>query len=129
MKARTFIAATLPVPALKITTTRHFLLRHAGLWTAFLAFAAMAFGPQQARATVTEAWLQRYSNVTSIGTDEAVKVVRDAAGDIIVTGTTAGGLGGEADMLTIKYSGADGSALWQQRYNGPANGGDPLIKF
>src|SRR5882672_9947091 len=25
------------------------------------------------------------------------------------------------DMLTIKYSGADGSVLWQKRYNGPAN--------
>src|SRR5437667_46815 len=27
-------------------------------------------------------------------------------------------------MLTIKYSGADGSVIWQKRYNGPANGDD-----
>ena len=45
---------------------------------------------------------------------ETVKVVRDGAGDIIVTGAA------ENEMLTIKYSGADGSVLWQRRYNGPA---------
>ena len=27
-------------------------------------------------------------------------------------------------MLTIKYSGSDGSVIWQQRYNGPANSDD-----
>jgi hypothetical protein len=106
-----------------ITTTRHLLFRRACLWTGFLAFAMIAFGPQPAHAAVTEAWVQRYSNVASSTTDEAVKVVRDAAGDIIVTGSTAGGILG-ADMLTIKYSGADGSVLWQQRYNGPANSDD-----
>ena len=46
---------------------------------------------------------------------------RDAASDIIVTG-----FGGRVsingqDMLTIKYSGIDGSVLWQNRYNGPVN--------
>jgi hypothetical protein len=58
--------------------------------------------------------VQRYSNVVGNTADHAVKVVRDAAGDIIVTGSTAVSISG-ADILTIKYSGADGSVLWQQQ--------------
>jgi len=66
-------------------------------------------------AAVTEAWVHRYSNVVSnAAVLETVKVVRDGAGDIIVTGAV------DFEMLTIKYSGADGSVLWQRRYNGPA---------
>jgi hypothetical protein len=110
----TSISAGRAVLARTITTPRQLIVRRAWLWTRFLAFATIAFGPQPAQAAVTEAWVQRYSNVTSIGTDEAVKVVRDLAGDIIVTGSTAGGPGGVGDMVTIKYSGADGSVLWQQ---------------
>jgi len=71
-----------------------------------------------ARGAVTEAWVQRYSNVVSNSNDQVVKVVHDAAGDIIVTGNT------EGDMRTIKYSGANGSALWQQRYNGSGSSDD-----
>src|SRR5262245_21652713 len=106
MKTRTLIAAGCAVQALAITTTRHLLFRRAWLRTGFLAFAAIALGLCPAQAAVTEAWVQRYSNVHSNVTDEAVKVVRDAAGDIIVTGAT-GRIGpyafvnGGADMLTI----------------------------
>ena len=117
------ISAGLAAHAPTIATPRHLRIRRACLWTGFLAFAMIAFGPQPAHAAVTEAWVQRYSNVASSTTDAAVNVVRDAAGDIIVTGSTAGGIPG-ADMLTIKYSAADGSVLWQQRYNGPANSDD-----
>jgi hypothetical protein len=53
--------------------------------------------------------------------DKAVKVVRDAAGDIIVAGDSDDGFNG-FDMLTIKYSRTDGSVLWQRRYNYPAGG-------
>jgi hypothetical protein len=65
----------------------------------------------------------RYNNGVSNSTDQAYKVVSDAAGDFIVTGSTDEGNTGR-DMLTIKYSGADGSVLWQRRYNGPANDDD-----
>ncbi|MEK7685481.1 MAG: hypothetical protein AAB466_08665, partial [Verrucomicrobiota bacterium] len=72
-----------------------------------------------------EAWVQRYSNVVSNSADQGFKVnvVRDAAGDIIVTGASDDRITGQ-DMLTIKYSGADGTVLWQHRYNGPANSDD-----
>lgn len=90
------------------------IARRACLWAALGLLATLAFGPPPARGAVTEAWVQRYSNVLSNSIDEAFKVVRDAAGDIIVTGTTDGGTG--PDVLTIKYSGTDGAVLWQQRY-------------
>ena len=101
---------------------RLLLPRHARLSSALVALAALAFGLRPARAAVTEAWVHRYSNVVSNSNDLASKVVTDAAGDIIVTGTTDDGI--TFDMLTIKYSGADGSVLWQQRYNGPENNAD-----
>jgi hypothetical protein len=67
---------------------------------------------------VTEEWVHRYNNIVNDSWDQAAKVVRDAAGDIIVTGAS------QSDMLTIKYSGPDGSVLWQRRSNGSANGDD-----
>jgi hypothetical protein len=90
---------------------------------ALVALATLAFGPQPAQAAVTEAWVHRYSGVVSNSVDQAFKVVSDAAGDMVVTGTTDNGITGQ-DMLTMKYSGADGSVLWQRRYYGPANGDD-----
>jgi hypothetical protein len=46
-----------------------------------------------------------------------------------VSGRTGGGIRRSghdpgADVLTIKYSGADGSVLWQQRYKPPVNRDD-----
>ena len=101
MKTQTFIVGGLAVHARTTTTARQLIIRRAWLWTGFLAFATIAFGPQPAPAAVTEAWVQRYSIVPITTTDLAVKVVRDAAGGIILTGSVAGGSPG-ADMLTIK---------------------------
>lgn len=78
---------------------------------------------QPVQSAVTEAWVHRSNIVVSNSTDWASKVVRDAVGDIIVVGSTEDGTTGQ-DMLTIKYSGVDGSVLWQKRYNGPANSDD-----
>ena len=41
---------------------------------------------QPVRAAVAEAWVHRYNNVVSNSTGQAVKDVRNAACDIIVTG-------------------------------------------
>jgi len=100
------ISAGLAVQARTITTTRHLIFRRACLWTGFLAFATIAFGPQPAQAAVTEAWVQRYGSVAG-SEDYANKVVTDAAGNVIVAGTTEDNqAGGGLDMLVIKYSGA-----------------------
>jgi hypothetical protein len=97
-----------------------------GAWTSLLlagSYAVPTGVAHPARAAVTEAWVHRYSNVVSNSTDRAFKVVHDATGDIIVTGSTDDGITWK-DMLTIKYSGPDGSLIWQQRYNGLANSSD-----
>jgi uncharacterized delta-60 repeat protein len=83
---------------------------------------------QSARGAVTEAWVQRYNNVVSNSWDGAFVVAIDPAGDVIMAGfsedgsgrpeTIAGGvLGG--DMIAIKYSGVDGSVIWQKRHHKP----------
>src|SRR6266511_895261 len=106
-------------PTRKASPKALLLVRHVCLGAALAVLAALAFVAYPARAAVTEAWVQRYNhNVVSNSTDQAIKVVCDAAGDIIVAGNTDEGVNGH-DMLTIKYSGADGSVLWQKRYNGP----------
>ncbi|NOS71585.1 MAG: PQQ-binding-like beta-propeller repeat protein [Verrucomicrobia bacterium] len=88
-----------------------------------LLVAAALVTLSSTHAAVTEAWVARYNNVVSNANGMSSKIVRDAAGDIIVTGSANDGVRGQ-DMLTIKYSGADGSVHWQRRYNGPANGND-----
>ena len=117
------MSAGLAVHARTIASTRHLIFRRACLWTGFLAFATIAFGPQPAQAAVTEAWVQRYGSETG-SQDNAYKVVTDAAGNVIVAGTTTDNqTGSGSDMLIIKYSGA-GVPLGMNRYNGPGNGDD-----
>src|SRR5437867_8553719 len=58
----------------------------------------VALASQPVRAAVIEAWVQRYSNMLSNSYGQSLKVVRDAAGGIIVTGTADDGINGQ-DML------------------------------
>jgi uncharacterized delta-60 repeat protein len=88
-----------------------------------LVLGIMVFSVPPARAAVTEAWVHRYSSMSINSDDTAITVARDAAGDILVTGITDNYITG-MDILTIKYSGSDGTVLWQKRYNGPLNGED-----
>jgi Bacterial Ig domain len=48
--------------------------------------------------------------------DIANAVAVDAAGDVIVAGQSAGA-GGDFDFYTVKYRGADGGVIWEQRRN------------
>jgi len=66
-------------------------------------------------------WVARY-NGPGNGDDIAVDLALDAAGNVIVTGSSAGA-GTGIDIATIKY-GNDGKELWSRRYHGPANGDD-----
>ena len=74
--------------------------------------ASLAFVALPGRAAVIEAWVQRYSG-------NAVKLVSDSNGDIIITGSTYDSVN---SSVTIKYSGGDGHVLWQRSYGGPVNG-------
>lgn len=80
-------------------------------------FALLIF---PARAAVIEGWVHRYSYVLTNSTDQAMKVVQDAAGDVIVTGSTDDGTLGRT-ILTIKYSGANGALIWRHQYKDTAN--------
>jgi len=86
-----------------------------------VVFAVAAGQSTMASAAVTQAWEHHFSGVVTHSNDKAVAVARDGTGDIIVAGNSDDGVNG-LDMLTIKYSGADGSVLWQRRYNNPAGG-------
>ncbi|HUS34626.1 MAG TPA: PQQ-binding-like beta-propeller repeat protein [Verrucomicrobiae bacterium] len=68
-------------------------------------------------AAVTEAWVHRYNNVVTNPPDKAFKVVSDAAGDFIVVGSSHDSSSNPC-LVAIKYSGADGTVIWQKRYKG-----------
>lgn len=60
------------------------------------------------------------------GADVATAVAVDTAKDIIVTGYTWNGT--DYDVHTVKYSGVDGSVLWQHTFDdGTANGNDMAV--
>jgi hypothetical protein len=56
------------------------------------------------------------------GDDQATAVAVDGDGNVIVTGTVWSGT--SVDIHTIKYSGNDGTLLWQHTWSGAAGGGD-----
>jgi uncharacterized delta-60 repeat protein len=67
-------------------------------------------------------WDKRYNGPAS-NYDEANGVAVDASGNVVVTGRSYNS-SGNADYYTAKYAATDGALLWEQRYNGPANGDD-----
>ena len=71
-------------------------------------------------------WEKRYNGPAN-GDDRARAVAVDAAGNVVVTGSsynTPSAFDSFGDYYTAKYASADGALLWERRYNGPANGGD-----
>jgi hypothetical protein len=76
-------------------------------------------------AGVTEAWTHRYNNPIQMPNGESSRIVRDRAGNIVVAGVANDGVHGR-DILIIKYSGTDGTILWERRYDGPAHGDDTV---
>jgi uncharacterized delta-60 repeat protein len=95
------------------------------VFNTLMVLCGLILGAADVRADVTEAWVNRYSNTISNSVDLAPRMVQDSAGDIIVTGTSNDNTSGP-DLLTLKYSGTDGSFLWQQRhrYQGSRNEND-----
>lgn len=65
-------------------------------------------------------WQDRRDGEGSV--DLALAAAVDAAGNVVVTGSSAG-RATSLDILTVKYSPA-GETLWTRRWNGPANSDD-----
>jgi len=61
-------------------------------------------------------WTARYDS--SGGSDDPIRMVRDFAGDLLVTGVRSG------NYMVLKFDDADGSLLWSEEYDGPAAGYD-----
>jgi hypothetical protein len=72
-------------------------------------------------ANGTRLWEKRYGGT---GDDSGQAIGVDNRGDVVVSGTSWNGT--NYDYFTAKYAARDGALLWQQRYDGPANGNDFL---
>jgi hypothetical protein len=69
-------------------------------------------------AQVNTEWVRRY-NGSGNGMDDAYGLAADGSGNVYVTGVSYGS-GSYGDYATLKYS-PNGTQLWVQTYNGPAN--------
>jgi len=67
-------------------------------------------------------WEQRYDGPTS-QYDKGIDVAVDQQGNVVVVGQSIG-TGNNYDYYTAKYSGVDGTLLWQQRFDGGYSNGD-----
>ncbi len=77
------------------------------------AIAALIHAPSRAEI-VTVQW-ERIYNGPQVDVPNALAA--DSAGNVIVTGSSK--RLGYSDYYTAKYSAADGTLLWEQRYDGP----------
>lgn len=69
--------------------------------------------------TGNQLWSQTYNGILSFSIDEVVDMVIDSNNDVIVTGFSQEN-GSQYDIVTIKYNGTNGNAMWSTRY---ASGG------
>src|SRR5580700_10675485 len=81
-----------------------------------LAFMALATLP--ATAQIQQAWVVRYNNGITNGTNQAVKMVLDSSNNIYVTGFSQN-TNGDLGYVTIKYA-SNGNQLWTAPYAGAA---------
>jgi hypothetical protein len=68
-------------------------------------------------------WVQRYNGPANLD-DEARAIAVDGFNNVYVTGRSFTGT--DFDYATVKYD-SDGTQLWAQRYNGPANSDDEAV--
>jgi uncharacterized delta-60 repeat protein len=85
------------------------------------AIAAALLVAPAASAQVWQEWEARYDGPAS-GADGGHRLAVDSAGNVYVTGQSAG-VNTADDYATVKYD-SSGSQLWEARYNGPGDGYD-----
>jgi len=87
-------------------------LRRPGLLLGVLAFM-LALG--SARAQIQQAWVAHYNNGIANGTNQAVKMALDSAGNIYITGVSEN-TNSQLGYVTIKYA-PNGNQIWVSRYD------------
>jgi len=80
----------------------------------FVSFALFC-GQDICVSQVQQAWVAKYNNGILNGTNQALKMALDAAGNIYVTGFSQN-TNGNLDYATIKYD-ANGNQLWAARFD------------
>jgi hypothetical protein len=94
------------------------------------AYSAVFYTAKYAGTNGTLLWERRARSEGNLF-NVAGALAFDSAGNVVVAGTTyrfrpAFPPSYAPDYYTVKYAGADGALLWEQRYNGPANEDDVL---
>ncbi len=80
-----------------------------------LALIAFALSSRNGTAQIQQAWVARYNNGITNGTNQAVKMALDNADNIYVTGFSENA-NSNLGYVTIKYA-PNGSQLWVARYD------------
>jgi hypothetical protein len=80
-----------------------------------LSFVLMVLMTFSAAAQIQQAWVARYNNGITNGTNQAVKMALDASGNIYVTGFSQNA-NTNLGYATIKYA-PNGNQLWIARYD------------
>ncbi|MCC7158644.1 MAG: SBBP repeat-containing protein, partial [Ignavibacteria bacterium] len=81
------------------------------------------------QSTGAQVWESRYNNPETGGNPDQVSALAvDINGDVIVTGQSYS-TGGGWDFFTQKYSGVNGSQMWNHRYNGTADSWDVPVSI
>jgi hypothetical protein len=83
--------------------------------TCFLSFVLTALLIISASAQVQQAWVARYNNGIANGTNQAVKMALDGAGNIYVIGVSQN-TNTNLGYVTIKYA-PNGNQLWVARFD------------
>jgi hypothetical protein len=94
-----------------VPTCRDTLLRVQAL----IVYLVMVVFVASARGQIQQAWVARYNNGIANGTNQAVKMALDAAGNIYVTGFSQNSLS-NLGYVTIKYA-PNGNPVWTTRYD------------
>ena len=80
-----------------------------------------------AAASGQQLWTAHYSGPDN-GMDRANGIALDAAGNVLVTGSSSIGVGsGLVDYATLKYDGASGQQLWEARYSGSGSSATDVV--
>ena len=98
-------------------TILNFELRTLNLRWAVVALTLITFALSGSNGTaqIQQAWVARYNNGISNGTNQAVKMALDSSGNIYVTGLSQN-INSNLGYVTIKYA-PNGNQLWASHYD------------